>query len=70
MPVLNGIDCLRLFGALNRLNHTKMVANSSHLPSSLAQAFRDHGASYVFEKPSTSKGYENVAEQILNDVVS
>ena len=66
MPILTGIDCLRLFGALSKLNHTKMVASSSHLPTSLEQDFRNHGASYVFEKPTTATDYHKIAALILD----
>jgi len=65
MPVLNGIDCLRLFGALAKLNRTKIVANTTRLSKSLEQDFLRHGASYVFEKPETIVGYEKVAANIL-----
>jgi CheY-like chemotaxis protein len=67
MPVLNGIDCLRLFRALNKLNHTTMVANSTCLSKNLERDFRSNGASYVFEKPGTFGGYEKIALNILSN---
>jgi len=67
MPILNGIDCLRLFSALSKFNHTKMVANSTSLSKALESDFRSHGASYVFQKPETLQGYEEVAANILDN---
>ena len=68
MPVLNGIDCLRLFGALGRLSHSTMVANSTRLSAALERDFRANGASYVFEKPESLKDYEKIATNILKSV--
>ena len=70
MPVVNGVECLRLFGALRILNHTSMVASSSYMPPSLEDAFREQGARYVFEKPHSIHGYQKVAHRIVSEAIA
>jgi CheY-like chemotaxis protein len=67
MPVFNGIECLQIFNALRVLKYTSYVAISSNMPPTLEQAFFDHGASCVFEKPTSIQGYKKVVEHVFSD---
>ena len=70
MPVVNGVECLKLFSALRILNHTSMIASSSNMTPSLESEFRNQGAAYVFEKPSSMKGYQQVVSRILSEATA
>ena len=66
MPRLNGHQCLKELRSDPKLKNVPITILSTSMPATVAEALKENGASFTFEKPKNFEDYEQILKPILN----
>jgi len=66
MPRLNGNQCLKELRSDPKFKNVPITMLSTSMPAPVAEALKENGASFTFEKPKNFEDYEQILKLILN----